>query len=260
MSDYLQNLLARSLNPSGGVQPRLASLYEPRAAAFAPALPESLDVADEETDQRPPDANEATRPERRPADPSTTLARAERREAATAPQPSPFDASRHSDPARPAEPRAERRTNDDAPHVSRRSSEESAPPSPAPSGVDVRNHASHVEQSGRAFETARDVPAPSASEREPRTKAAEPRVQPAPASRVVEPRVQPAPPPAPARPPQLSEESAHGEAAPTIRVTIGRVDVRAVAGVPQEKRRAPEQPRPALTLEEYLRRRGGGRR
>lgn len=258
MSDYLQNLLARSLNPSRGVQPRLASLYEPRAAAFAPTVSDSFDTAEAETEPRPPDADEAARPERRTADAAKEFPRPAWPEAPTAPQQPFANASRQPDASRPAETRAERRIeNDAAPRLSRLSAEEPAPPAPTPSSEEVRKHASQVEPARRDSEAARDVPAPAASVRPP---AAEPRVKPAPAVRLFEPRIQPAPPQPPARPPQLSEERAQAEAAPTIRVTIGRVDVRAVAGVPQEKRRAPEQPRPGLTLEEYLRRRGGGRR
>lgn len=51
------------------------------------------------------------------------------------------------------------------------------------------------------------------------------------------------------------------DAPPTIHVTIGRIDVRAlISAAPQETRRPPERTRPALSLEDYLRQRNGGAR
>jgi hypothetical protein len=50
------------------------------------------------------------------------------------------------------------------------------------------------------------------------------------------------------------------EPAPTIKITIGRVDVRAVMPAMPATRTAPARPGPALSLEEYLKQREGGRR
>ncbi|MGW8252118.1 MAG: hypothetical protein ACWGO1_15870, partial [Anaerolineales bacterium] len=48
---------------------------------------------------------------------------------------------------------------------------------------------------------------------------------------------------------------------PVIRVTIGRVEVRAVAApAPPSPRLAPPRPKPALSLQEYLEQRSGGER
>jgi hypothetical protein len=48
--------------------------------------------------------------------------------------------------------------------------------------------------------------------------------------------------------------------APTVRVTIGRVEVRAVHPPAPSQTRPPSAPRsPRLTLDDYLRERGGGR-
>ena len=52
-------------------------------------------------------------------------------------------------------------------------------------------------------------------------------------------------------------ESPH--TAPTIRVTIGRVDVRAIVS-PAPPSAKPPRPKPLLTLEDYLKQRNGGRR
>ena len=47
---------------------------------------------------------------------------------------------------------------------------------------------------------------------------------------------------------------------PTVRVTIGRIDVRAMYPAPQTPRPTPAAPRPSLTLEQYLEQRRGGER
>jgi hypothetical protein len=74
-----------------------------------------------------------------------------------------------------------------------------------------------------------------------------------PPARPVESAMAAAPPPAEAAPPSPTMP-------PTIRVSIGRIDVRAVqAPVPAPRRAVPPAPA-APSLEEYLRARGGGRR
>jgi hypothetical protein len=56
-----------------------------------------------------------------------------------------------------------------------------------------------------------------------------------------------------------SADVEHGESAPTIKITIGRVDVRAT--VPERPAPRPAAERPAaLSLEEYLKERSGGKR
>src|SRR5206468_4164577 len=78
-------------------------------------------------------------------------------------------------------------------------------------------------------------------------------------TRVVEPRLAPAPQVSA----QTSRPAVEGgaqatDATPTIHVTIGRVHVRAVISeASKESRRAPSRPRPMLSLEDYLGRRGG---
>jgi hypothetical protein len=78
---------------------------------------------------------------------------------------------------------------------------------------------------------------------------------------VVEPRLAPAPAPQTSSSESGRLSAAAPDAAPTIRVHIGRIDVRAVMPpAQQESRRAPARPRPSLTLEDYLGRRSGGPR
>lgn len=58
---------------------------------------------------------------------------------------------------------------------------------------------------------------------------------------------------------QTANRATGDQAAPVIRVTIGRIDVRAVTQAAPPARRA-TPPAPKLTLEEYLRSRNGGKR
>lgn len=74
------------------------------------------------------------------------------------------------------------------------------------------------------------------------------------AARPVESVIAAMPPPAEAAPPQPSTMP------PTIRVSIGRIDVRAVQAAVSAPRRAVLTAPTAPSLEEYLRARGGGRR
>jgi hypothetical protein len=52
----------------------------------------------------------------------------------------------------------------------------------------------------------------------------------------------------------------HPKAAPTVLVTIGRVEVRAVTSTPQTPRASERKARPLFSLEQYLRERNGRRR
>lgn len=75
------------------------------------------------------------------------------------------------------------------------------------------------------------------------------------ANRTVEPM------PAPRRPVTRSAVASHSNPPePTIRVTIGRVEVRAVFSDAPVRRVSPTQSRPTLTLDEYLKRSSRGRR
>lgn len=56
-----------------------------------------------------------------------------------------------------------------------------------------------------------------------------------------------------------AEGIARPEPAPTIKITIGRVDVRAMMPAAPAPRPAPARPSPALSLDDYLKQRGGGR-
>jgi hypothetical protein len=55
---------------------------------------------------------------------------------------------------------------------------------------------------------------------------------------------------------QASPEEAPEDSAPSIHITIGRIEVRAVAP-PQPARRAQRRVTPKLSLDDYLKRSGG---
>ena len=57
-----------------------------------------------------------------------------------------------------------------------------------------------------------------------------------------------------------TEQIAAREPAPTVKITIGRVDVRAVIPAAPATRPAPARPGPSLSLEDYLQQREGGKR
>lgn len=253
MSDYLKNLVARTLDPSRVVQPRLASLFEPLAKADAQGrlLPFALEA--EEGDAQHAESADETRAS---AVPSYIPARDEgatHEHSARFNTQSPTDVVERQAASSPREKSSaatvERAA---ASQLTAQTYAEKESPTPlAASGVNSKDSASN-KSAGDALEDVRQRRATSESEGAPT-----PRTAP----RIVEPRVSPASTVSEAQPQASTAYDARREdAAPTIRVTIGRVDVRAVAPSPQERRRAPESPRPALTLEDYLRRRGGGSR
>lgn len=254
MSDYLTNLVARTLDPSSVVQPRLASLFEPLANADAQGRFSPFALEAEEGDARLAESAAETRA---PAAPSSIPARVEgatREHSARYHTQSPTDAverqvassAREESPAATVERAA-------AAHLTAQTYAEKEAPTPsAASVVKSKDSASNI-SAGDASEAVHERRVLSESEGAPTSRAA---------ARVVEPRLSRAPivPAAQLPPASTAYDARREDAAPTIRVTIGRVDVRPVAPAPQERRRAPETPRPALTLEDYLKRRGGGSR
>jgi hypothetical protein len=259
MSDYLQNLVNRSLDPSRPVRPRLASLFEPPVAGglFAAASPSDTFDADAEplTVEATPaaDMRSAARPtparadtaQSRPTQPPTPATRAD------APWQIPSDtqdASRSSG----------RLTVPAAPHVGSSLLPASRPgPDAAPRGRIDEREATRRDDAARRDAHAEAARAESKAEGRLESREAARR------ERAFAPLLVPAATKA-AQAPRSSAESLTPapDAAPTIRVTIGRIDVRAVfSDVQQQRPRpAPARPHPALTLEDYLRQRKGGAR
>jgi hypothetical protein len=236
MSDHLTRLAARALGRGDAVQPRLPSLFE----AASPAL----------------DAHVAS--EAPPEDPGTL--RAARPWTAERPVPRwPGIDDRSAQPGdRRATPPGDHRA---APAGDALPSGDAAPPSgtAAASGRDRDASRARDARGGAAPEDGR----PSERTDERRSPADPP---PDPAQPVAPPRNRPdaspeargAAPERSLRPAVVVERPAR-ENAPSVRITIGRVEVRAAAAPPP--RPAPARPRgPRLSLDEYVRLRDEGRR
>ncbi|HEV2862132.1 MAG TPA: hypothetical protein VGX48_14070 [Pyrinomonadaceae bacterium] len=241
MSDYLKNLVERTLDPSRVVQPRLASRFEPHGtfAAF------DLETQEGETDPAAPPFE--AHAEARHADATPHAESAPPTPVEHFAAPSVFEGRPESPPREPP-PAPPIEHAPDAPTTAKTLVEKEAP-RPTAASVEAGKSPAREETSIKVFDAKREPP---------RSPESGPTQRP----RVVEPRLSPLPKVFEAQPPRASaDEAGRDEAAPTIRVTIGRVDVRAVAAPAKEARRAPAPPpRPALTLEDYLRRRGGGSR
>ena len=217
MSDYLTNLAARALGVAEVARPR-PSLFEPRRGVAEPPIPAEPARGEVEPEVRAPDVAAEAPPRRQPAEPAAVR----EREGTSAP-----DGDRG--PPRVAAPQR-------APGRGRRRPE-TAPPRPA--------------EPGAAPSAARERRAPAAP-----FEPAAPRLgvptQPARPAELQRPVAAPV---LAARPPR--PQVAAGDApAPTVRVTIGRVDVRAVTPEqPPEQKRKPKRA-PRMSLDEYLSRPG----
>lgn len=291
MSDYFDNLIARSVGRAQVVQPRPASLFEPLQPI---GLPGSLAVADHfaiepEVDQSAPGFSpEPLKYEAAPSatDPGFLESQPSDRNESESSVPSKrlyptidLDASQssslliHPEPLMPAPATESQSTSAYQP--------EQRSPSPSSRQV-VDTHSTATRrtplravlraptltnnQSNSAEDAASLVPAQ------------------AEASEIVAPQIEyveresshsllvaPSMPPKPVSrhqredratghaAPSLIEAGAQVEQAPAIRITIGRVDVRAVMPDRPATRPAPERRSPALSLEEYLKQRSGGK-
>lgn len=298
MSDYLDHLVARTLWPMHSIRPRARSEFEPSPPAGAGLLPADAETPlpppdsapGEALDPRPPH-RVATSPVVIPAPPSSPP------QPATLPfapvTAVPKDASATIS-APPAEPIARRlgvahgadveRTSGEPPRSSpgrraQRVRRPSAVPEEMPAAIRV---ASEVLGAGAVGETQperrstltrervplgeRDVTPRAPMERTPSHRAGDARVaSEPPARRVAVPALRPAPLEPTAR--QRSDVSPRpalprrraAETEPTIRVTIGRVEVRAVTPPSRPPSKPAELRRPPLSLDEYLERRNAGR-
>jgi len=220
MSDYLSNLAAKSLDLTGVIQPRLASLFEPPRAAGGPV-------------GRPPQSRPLAANMRVPFDVSHEPPRG-----LTTPPGLPT-AAQSFVPKTPQQPGPDRPTL--APAAAGDATG-AAPPRGVAEG-----------QRQPALEPA--IPRPDLSpvhtQRAPMS-----------ATVVVRPHmmshIEPIRPVGPA-PAVLAE--AMRKAAPTIQVTVGRIEVRAITPpAPPAPRTKPARPGPALSLVDYLKQRSEGRR
>jgi hypothetical protein len=235
MTDYLEHLAARALGLADVVRPRLIGLFEP------------LDPSDTVVAAEPFEVQEIERPSGRamPPDP-----RSERQ---------PSEPERAAPPAETAAPPRE----SDSPAVT--AADVETPPARQAAAVPAPSPASSTPGRPPSW----PGPRPPAISQDPPTVAASPRrtaggpPRSAPQSRLELPSP-PRPPSALAPPngpePRRGERDASSPAptAPTIRVTIGRVDVRALAQ-PAPRPAAPRRAS-AIALNEYLKQRRERRR
>ena len=245
MSDYLKNLVERTLDPSRVVQPRLASRFEPQAGTHGTFAAFDVETDDEASPAAP---SVEARTETRRTHVTTQADGAPRAQSEHLPAPVDERRPDFSPRAPRPAPMSERAPG---PPLTSQTFVNKETPGPAGVTVEAGKGAAREETSRQVSDAARE-PRPPAESVMTQT----PRVAP----RVVEPRLSPVLRVSEVQPPIAPDDARLDEEAPTIRVTIGRVDVRAVAAPAKEARRAPEPPRPALTLEDYLRRRGGGSR
>ncbi len=284
MSRFLSDLLARSFAPSPAIQPRLASRYEPASGApsasaapafteehvesIAPSFPEaslstlrsmSISPRPAAATEPAPTASGAPLPPARAisdfAIPDFLPRSAVPFGSAPSPRPPAPGASRMPEEA--AKPESDRRPPPLA----------TTPPRTLPSRVE---DAVHPGDSSPAFPSLffpRRDPRPSRAPFAPASPEAEPRPPAAPTTSFPGPVTAPVPsspaPPLlspPSTPPSVSSVASPESSpapAPSIQVTIGRVEIRAAPPPPAPARPAASAParRPALPLEEYLRRR-----
>lgn len=270
MSSYLSHLAATVVHPGGGVQPRLPGRFEPRHRALAGVFdfevsddPEATDAVEAFDYDEPPPITQPVRSSGDPTPPTADVAR---------PHDGPVPSTARRPPPASSEPSEANAAESPADAV------KAASVSPAP----ARDISPAVNDEGRS---------PPADERRPMPPLAEAvqpvRPQPPTAVPPVLPDISPASmsePSAPDRPDALDslafaresmplsaalEESRRqiepveqlgAEKAPTIQVTIGRIEVRATTRPAPQPPPRPVRRKPVLTLDEYLKQRRGDRR
>lgn len=250
MSDFFTRLVERSLGVGEVVRPRLGSLFEPRGAAAAPLVEESLEVEVERATPAP--AEPKREPEPRSSFPRPTEQEPKHEPVGTLQQsvtrPPPAAELPHRERTR----LEVERTRETQSQTGFAAAQEEASPLPTPLPGHAPEPRLTLQQS--VTKSDRETPAPPETVvvREHvlrRTQLAPGRLEPH--ESWLEPPAQPAQRPLPAAPPAAVVEP------PVVRVTIGRVDVRAVLP-PGPAERRPLRRRPNMTLDEYLR--DGGRR
>lgn len=242
MSDYLDNLVRKGLNQAEVVQPRLASLFEPSPEARG--LMAGLSATDLETAQDEPFSDE-------------TLIETRLMSQA------PLKGSSEAHP---------RVINLNQPPLSATVPQQSVAPAPVPVATEHEPVAARLinsseQEKQHALERSiRGIENEQAALREAlqSQRAGETEQAPTPGTRSLTPAITVIRERAtsqiePAAPAPTEQVAAHA-AAPTIKITIGRVDVRAVMPAAPATRPAPARPGPSLSLEDYLQQREGGKR
>jgi len=255
MPDYFRHLVERSLQPQAVVQPRLAGRYEPLQPG-GPAWNAGMEAGVETEAQAPVDARSQGR----------------REQAAPAPLDAPAPASRLSPPPEktpgvlPAPPASLAVASQPAagPRSAPALPPEPPPPSqpaPAPLASMITVEAAREGPPLAVQPAARRPEAPGPEAASPLgDHAPRPESPPAPPRLELKPVLAPPPPPGqPERLPQPPQPPA-SEPAPVVNITIGRIEVRAAQPAnPEAAVRKTRSTPPVMSLEEYLKRRNGGR-
>ena len=251
MSNYLNNIVARSMNVAEVVQPRLPQLFEPANSYVAERPDTALQVEVQSSSPTTPNEISET-PARHPAHaeappPASYLERPRHLS-----QPNPFhsEARRHVSTSTPppipaidaeAESLPRLTVNDEgAVTFDRRSATQPAP---------------LATQSSRIIQPRAPDSAPSSTVRPSSTRVSAP-------ARNARPRTTAMLPP-PASHPLLSSTAPASQVEqqpPTVKITIGRIDVRAVMPPAQPAATSRGAAKPALSLEGYLKQREEGKR
>jgi hypothetical protein len=261
MSDYLNNLVARALNMTPVVQPRLTSLFEPSAEGFLAhsfehgTVRESLTARELTHQASPASVEQAPAPLSQPRTPISI----EPGEGEVGPRPrSRFESFEHHEEYKEAEskeqflPRAASLVQ--APLLSWATAVPSAPPA-SNVAIGSLTQPSLVEQNAQTSSAQRQTSASDISAR----------LEPAPAQplRPSTPAIivrQPDSPPIMPTGRVMKQTAEAAEPPQTISVTIGRVDVRAVFPQPPASRVSRTEKPAAMSLDEYLKRRSEARR
>jgi hypothetical protein len=289
MSDFLTNLAARALNRAEAARPRLASRFEP--SSLAGAFPSAFAHDAETTDT----AAFIVAPSSQTTEASPSNFAPPHTDSLTKPPPIAHTEFREASDAKSAR----RQPNESTPQLDRPPLDDKLRLSPTASSSETTEHeprqlkadahpsresrveqgeerarmseqtmaeGSRVSQGERFFDDAglrrleERVLRQEALQRERQQQAEAALIIPAAPQKFAEPRASVAPlaqppPPALPAPGEITEPNAT-----SINVTIGRIDVRAVMPQTPAPVRAAALPRPALSLEDYLKQREGGPR
>lgn len=261
MSDYLNSLVARALNLTPVVQPRLTSLFEPSvgggvAPSFEPeTVRESLTAREQSHQTSPASVEPAPAPLSQPRTPISV----EPGEGEVGPKPrSRIESFELHEEYKEAESKEQFLPRAAALVQAPLLSWPMAPPSAPPASNVVIGSLTQASVAEQNAQTDSAQPQPSASD-------IPARVEPAPAQplRPSTPAIivrQPdSPPIIPTR--RIIKQTAEAVEPPqTISVTIGRIDVRAVFPQPPAPRVSRSEKPAAMSLDEYLKQRSEGRR
>jgi hypothetical protein len=254
MADYFRHLVVRSLQPQAVVQPRLAGRYEPLqpgGPSWAAGQEAGLET-DSEVQVR---AQPQTRPD--PAAPRPQAVGSVLEETRLPLQSSPEEPSPGLRPA-PLQQEAGLKSVS-MPELVPLPRDRAAPPPPAPVPADEpRNENAPIAVPPAAARLEAPAPEPAAPA-SPGERSPQPESPPAPPRLELKPILAPAPLVGQPERPREAPVPPAVEPAPVVNITIGRIEVRAAPPKTDALARKARSAPPVMSLEEYLKRRNGGR-